>query len=75
VHDTGPGIKEKDRNRIFQPFFSRKVDGRGLGLFLSKDILQSRGHQLYLVPPGEEPRPINGACFCIELKEAFKEIL
>lgn len=72
IHDTGPGIPIKDQTRIFEPFFTRKVEGRGLGLFLSRDILESRGHKLYLINPGEELLPLSGACFCIEFNtEAF----
>lgn len=72
IHDTGPGIPTKDQTRIFEPFFTRKVEGRGLGLFLSRDILESRGHKLYLISQGEEVIPLSGACFCIEFNtEAF----
>ncbi|HYE08698.1 MAG TPA: HAMP domain-containing sensor histidine kinase, partial [Patescibacteria group bacterium] len=69
IHDTGMGISEKDINRIFEPFFTKKVGGRGIGLYLSRDILESRGHQLYSITPGEEPRPIGGACFCIRFNK------
>jgi len=66
VHDSGPGIPNKDRARIFEPFFTKRVSGRGLGLFLSRDILESRGHLLDLVESGNEPRTIPGACFSIK---------
>ncbi|NMF01149.1 ATP-binding protein [Aneurinibacillus aneurinilyticus] len=69
IHDTGPGISQKDRKRIFEPFFTKKNSGRGLGLFLSSDILQAKGHELYLVPIGEETRSLGGACFAIKFKE------
>ncbi len=40
--DTGPGIKEEDRKRIFEPFFSTKEGGKGtgLGLSISYSIIQ-----------------------------------
>ncbi|MDQ0341149.1 signal transduction histidine kinase [Caldalkalibacillus uzonensis] len=66
VHDTGHGISDRDRERIFEPFFTKKIDGRGLGLYLSRDILKTKGHKLYLVPAGKELKPLGGACFCIE---------
>lgn len=65
VHDTGPGVNDKDVVRIFEPFFSKKTNGRGLGLFLSKDILESKGHELRIITPGEEMKTLSGACFCI----------
>lgn len=63
IHDSGVGIDDKDHQRIFEPFFSKKIDGRGLGLFLSKDILLSKGHDLILV---KSPNYLlTGACFSI----------
>lgn len=41
--DTGPGIKEEDRVRIFEPFFSTKIRGLGLGLAVSKIIVEAHG--------------------------------
>jgi len=40
VADNGPGIPIEDRERIFEPFFSRKKGGTGLGLFVSMSIVQ-----------------------------------
>jgi signal transduction histidine kinase len=41
VHDSGCGIKPGDRSKVFQPFFSSKNDGTGLGLAVSKKIIES----------------------------------
>ncbi len=38
--DDGPGIDPSDRQRIFEPFFSRKKGGTGLGLFVTHSIIQ-----------------------------------
>jgi signal transduction histidine kinase len=43
VRDTGPGILEEDRERIFDPFFTRKPEGTGLGLSISRQILDKHG--------------------------------
>ena len=43
IHDTGKGIPEKDIIRIFDPFFSSKSDGVGLGLTLCYGIIASHG--------------------------------
>ena len=39
VEDNGPGIEPGDRDRIFQPFFTSKRDGTGLGLALVQKII------------------------------------
>lgn len=43
VSDTGCGIAEKDLKRIFEPFYTTKLSGRGLGLAAVQGIV--RGHQ------------------------------
>ncbi|WP_428265400.1 two-component system sensor histidine kinase NtrB [Haliangium sp.] len=45
VNDTGPGVPEEMRERIFEPFFSTKTDGRGTGLGLSivRNIVEQHG--------------------------------
>lgn len=65
IHDTGPGISDRDVERVFEPFFSKKVEGRGLGLFLSKDILNAKGHDLSLLSNYEKSISLKGACFSI----------
>jgi len=40
INDDGDGIEQEDRQRIFEPFFSRKKGGTGLGLYVSHSIIQ-----------------------------------
>lgn len=40
VHDEGEGIREEDKARLFQPYFTTKAKGTGLGLFVCKNILE-----------------------------------
>lgn len=43
VSDTGPGIDPEDRERIFEPFFTKRSGGSGLGLALSLSIVRAHG--------------------------------
>jgi len=43
VHDDGHGIPDKDRDAIFQPYFTTKETGTGLGLFVCRNILEQSG--------------------------------
>jgi len=46
VQDNGSGIVEDDQSYLFQPFFTTKKDGMGLGLTISTSIVESYGGQL-----------------------------
>ncbi|MEJ5241121.1 MAG: response regulator [Anaerolineales bacterium] len=65
LQDSGPGIPPEVRSHIFEPFFSTREGGIGLGLTVSYNIITSHGGQLDLVTD----RP-GGACFRISLPVA-----
>lgn len=46
IRDTGVGIALADLQRIFRPFFSTKRDGNGLGLSITRRIIQEHGGRL-----------------------------
>ncbi len=46
VQDDGCGIDEQDRDRVFEPFFSTKATGRGLGLAAAQGIVAAHGGRL-----------------------------
>jgi len=48
VKDNGPGIPEELRERVFEPFFTSKAGGSGLGLYLVREIALSSGGALTL---------------------------
>jgi two-component system NtrC family sensor kinase len=52
VADTGPGIPEEIRDKVFEPFFSTNTTGTntGLGLAMCRDTLKRVGGEIRLVP-------------------------
>jgi len=48
VTDTGVGISDEDRQRAFEPFFTTKDGGLGLGLSISKTIIDAHGGRLWI---------------------------
>jgi two-component system sensor kinase FixL len=46
VRDTGPGIADEIANQLFQPFVTTKAGGMGIGLSISRRIIQSHGSDL-----------------------------
>lgn len=53
IEDNGPGIAEAQREQLFQPFFTTKGEGTGLGLALSRSVAREHGGELRLLPPSE----------------------
>ena len=46
--DNGPGIRNDDKPFIFEAFYSGKEDGRGLGLYIARQLLQRMGYSISL---------------------------
>lgn len=62
VEDSGKGIIPEDRFQLFEPFYTTKQDGLGLGLSISRSIVESHGGKLLAFP-----NPLGGAVFFFSL--------
>lgn len=64
VADTGPGIPPEIRERLFEPFFTTRRGGTGLGLFSCKRIVAEHKGRILL-----RSRPGQGACFVVSFPQ------
>jgi two-component system NtrC family sensor kinase len=63
VADTGPGLETTLMDQLFKPFVTRKKDGTGLGLWISRSIVERYGGELLAAN-----RDGGGACFTVRLR-------
>lgn len=62
VADTGPGIPRQALKKVFEPFYTTKATGTGLGLFVIQRIVTQQGGKIHL-----ESVEGKGTCFTISL--------
>jgi two-component system sensor kinase FixL len=62
VADTGTGISPEIAEHLFQPFFTTKPQGMGVGLSISRAIIEDHGGRIWI-----EPNPGGGTVFKITL--------
>jgi len=65
VADTGAGLSEEISDRLFQPFVTTKPAGMGVGLSISKRIIEAHGGQMWA-----EPNPGGGTVFRFTLESS-----
>ena len=63
IADSGPGLTPEVMAQLFQPFVTRKRDGTGLGLWISRGIVERYGGDIVA-----HNRSQGGACFTVRLK-------
>jgi two-component system sensor kinase FixL len=68
MRDSGPGFPSGIAEALFEPFFSTKVDGTGMGLAISRSIIEAQGGTL-----SGENCDGGGACFTIRLPQAKED--
>jgi C4-dicarboxylate-specific signal transduction histidine kinase len=61
VADSGPGIDPKHSSRIFEPFYTTKANGIGMGLTISRSIIEAHGGRLWVA------KTERGSTFCFTL--------
>jgi two-component system sensor kinase FixL len=70
IADTGPGISPEIAAQLFQPFVTSKPQGMGVGLSISRTIVEAHGGRLWA-----EPNPGGGTIFRLTVKALSKEEL
>lgn len=64
--DNGPGIPEENREYVFQAFFSTKDQGRGLGLYIARQLLNRCDFSIDFAPKKDRLLDGNGASFIVD---------
>ncbi|MHC1745431.1 MAG: ATP-binding protein [Syntrophobacteraceae bacterium] len=65
VRDFGAGINEDQKDRLFEPFYTTKPEGFGMGLAICHNIIDAHGGRIWA-----ENNPDGGATFCFTLQAA-----
>jgi len=67
IIDNGPGIDKETQSSIFDPFFTTSSEGTGLGLYITKEVIESNRAKIRFISP-----PAGGTCFRIYFQQIQK---
>lgn len=70
IIDRGPGIPAPLQRQLFEPFFTTRADGTGLGLYICKQLLGANQGSIEFVPV-----PGGGSCFRIQLAVPQRDLV
>ncbi|PHR22802.1 MAG: histidine kinase [Desulfotalea sp.] len=68
IADSGPGVDEDDINTLFTLFFTRRAQGRGVGLYLCRENLAASEHTIRYIS-NEDEKILPGANFAINFQD------
>jgi len=64
IKDDGNGVAEQDRAKLFEPFYTTKTTGNGLGLYISRELAEANGASLHY------QALVNGSVFVVQFKKS-----
>ncbi|MFO7724036.1 MAG: ATP-binding protein [Oceanipulchritudo sp.] len=69
IGDTGDGITQEDLSKVFQPYYSTKKDGHGLGMMIVERIMRDHGGQI-----GINSRPTVGTLVTLQFPQKHRRV-
>lgn len=69
VIDNGPGVNETKQSHLFEPFYSERIGGTGLGLYLARELCQANGARLNYL---HTPKPCFRISYPLEQQESLQ---
>ena len=67
VADTGEGLTDEERQRLFTPYYTTKQHGTGLGLAIVQSVVADHGGKIWV-----DSEPARGTTFHIELPAGIR---
>jgi signal transduction histidine kinase len=74
VHDTGPGVPAEVADRIFNAFFTTKKSGLGMGLSISRSIIEDHAGQLWVRSNAKRGATFGFTCRCRRTRQETRAV-